>query len=867
MFNFTFSELVSWAAYSVDGRGNVTISNVYNWSGILSNLTDGPHNITVYAKDSSGYTNSTIRFWIRDTLQPSITIYSPKNTTYPYNNISLKVSAGENVHTWWYSLNGGSNTTFTPNTIITADEGFNELVIYANDTAGNIGYAVQYFTVDTTPPAIRIISPQNKSYSTGEIDYNLTAWEALNWSVVSIDDGTNITLGKLNDTYFYNLSGQHQSLTEGFHSATFYAQDLAGNFNSSTVYFTVDVTPPEVSFIDPTPPPYYNTSVPSITINVSHAELHPDTLILNWNGTNTSQHYGGSYTSIALSNLSDGRYSYYVWVNDTAGNANATGVRVVTIDTSPPEVTGITPTNGSGVKGVVTISVVATDRGTGVASLIATISNATYSQVLNLTYTGSGVWYNDTWNTSALAEGEYNITVNATDFIGWSSTTYVTVVVDRTEPASEVLSPLPNENISTTSYLIKGYAQDNESGVARVWVSVDGGSTWALANGTANWSYEWSVPGDGVYTITSRAEDWAGNTQTQLKHTTVTVDTTPPQIALLPPTPANGAVLGSGTTVIILNISIAEQNPDTLILSWNGANQSFNYSSGYVSITKSVASGKSYTFYLWANDTAGNVNATPAVTFSVAGESSTGGGTGGGGGAGGGISGGAKEQGNEVVIPAVRAGEGYRVYFRTPEAPEISDIEIFTTKDLFNTKLRVLTYPEKPEHLEAAPGETYRYFRIEYTGKKYLEKLRITFRVNSTWLEDNRINASSVVLYHLGEEWQPLETRKVKEALGYVYYTAEVEELSWFAVAGSKVKEVRVALPLAPQDAQVTKQAEAEAPPTREAPEMPGKEESAEAGAQEGEAPPPQEQRGVCAPLLPLLLALLAPLLGRLQKR
>ena len=75
-----------------------------------------------------------------------------------------------------------------------------------------------------------------------------------------------------------------------------------------------------------------------------------------------------------------------------------------------------------------------------------------------------------------------------------------------------------------------------------------------------------------------------------------------------------------------------------------------------------------------------------------------------------------------------------------------------------------------------------------------------------------------------------------------------------------------MALPLAPQDAQVTKQAEAEAPPTREAPEMPGKEESAEAG-EEDEAPPPQEQRGVCAPLLPLLLALLAPLLGRLQKR
>lgn len=137
------------------------------------------------------------------------------------------------------------------------------------------------------------------------------------------------------------------------------------------------------------------------------------------------------------------------------------------------------------------ISVVATDKGTGVASVIANVSNATYSQVLNLTYNGSGVWYNDTWNTSALAEGEYNITINATDFIGQSnSSEYVTVIVDRTPPASLVIFPIPNENISTLSYTINGTAIDNESGVARVWVSVDGGSTWVLANGTTNWSYE-----------------------------------------------------------------------------------------------------------------------------------------------------------------------------------------------------------------------------------------------------------------------------------------------------------------------------------------------------------------------------------------
>ncbi len=588
--------------------------------------------------------------------------------------------------------------------------------------------------------------------------------------------------------------------------------------------------------------PWSAAAVSDSTLNLSPGELRQVNVTVNTSALTPGRHSA----VLVIRNASDTLAEVPLLVDVLAAS-----------DTTPPEVLLSYPAS--------------VERGTS-ANLSIEIRDAnpgSYSVYENGTlvaqggYT-SGVPFNVSINTSVL--GVWNYTVVARDTAGnQNSTSALVRVGDTLPPVLVVLSPgnrtYPRGDLD--------YSVGANEALSWAVVSIDGGANMSL--GRINSTHFTNASGahpalqEGEHLAVFHAQDTAGRVGSASVH--FTVDTTPPQIALLPPTPANGAALGSGTTVIILNITIAEQNPDTLILSWNGANQSFNYSSGYVSITKSVASGKSYTFYLWANDTAGNVNATPAVTFSVAGGSGTGGGTGGGGGAGGGISGGAKEQGNEVVIPAVRAGEGYRVYFRTPEAPEISDIEIFTTRDLFNTKLRVLTYPEKPEHLEAAPGETYRYFRIEYTGKKYLEKLRITFRVNSIWLEDNRINASSVVLYHLGEEWQPLETRKVKEALGYVYYTAEVKELSWFAVAGSKVKEVRVALPLAPQDAQVVKQAEAEAPPTREAPEMPGKEESAEAGAQEGEAPPPQEQRGVCAPLIPLLLALLAPLLGRLQKR
>ncbi|WP_456474460.1 PGF-pre-PGF domain-containing protein, partial [Candidatus Pyrohabitans sp.] len=610
----------------------------------------------------------------------------------------------------------------------------------------------------------------------------------------------------------------------------------------------------------------------NITINVSHAEPYPDTLILSWNGTNISQPYSGSYTSLIRDNLTDGRYSYYAWVNDTAGNANATRVRVVTIDTLPPEVANITPANGTGVKGVVTISVIARDAGVGVASVVANVSNATYSEVLNLTYNGSNVWYNATWNTSALAEGEYNITINATDTIGRSNATYVTVIVDRTPPASQVLSPLPNENISTSSYLINGTAQDNGSGLARVWVSVDGGATWALANGTANWSYEWQIAGDGEYNITSRAEDKAGNNQTSLQNVTVTVDTTPPRLTLLPPTPGDSATLSTGTSSVTINISINETHPDTLILSWNGANQSLNYSSGYVNITKSVSSGNSYTFYVFANDTFGNANATPARTFSVA---SGGGGNGGGGGGGGG---GALPC-NVAEIEKVFKGSSAIATFDEECVPDIVKVTIHAALTHYYTTISVETYKTKPAWtaFPEPAREVYRYFRIEYKKPDtYIEKAEVVFRVSKAWLKEENINPSTVVMLRYAKRWEELETQPLGEDEGFFIYKAATPEFSYFAVAGEKgsgfrvKEEVKDIEGLAQIMSLLTKNE------TVEKTSEEGKEDKEETSGEEmnatGEAGPMEENvseaeqeagRGICGPTSVLLLSLLSVFLVR----
>ena len=60
---FTVSEPTSWIGYSLDGQANVTITG----NTTLTGLSDGSHNLIVYAKDTAGNTGAseTIRFNIK----------------------------------------------------------------------------------------------------------------------------------------------------------------------------------------------------------------------------------------------------------------------------------------------------------------------------------------------------------------------------------------------------------------------------------------------------------------------------------------------------------------------------------------------------------------------------------------------------------------------------------------------------------------------------------------------------------------------------------------------------------------------------------------------------------------------------------
>jgi len=94
----------------------------------------------------------------------------------------------------------------------------------------------------------------------------------------------------------------------------------------------------------------------------------------------------------------------------------------------------------------------------------------------------------------------------------------------RIQVNSKFLRPSEDEEINGKTYRAEGVAWAGERKIARVEVRVNG-AAWQPANFTASpdaliwtpWSYEWQVPGSGLYTLEVRATDEDGKSQPEVR--------------------------------------------------------------------------------------------------------------------------------------------------------------------------------------------------------------------------------------------------------------------------------------------------------------------------------------------------------------
>jgi len=253
---------------------------------------------------------------------PAISIQSPENKTYTISHVPLKFTVDQTTSWIGYSLDGQANVTITGNTTLSdLSDGSHHLIVYANDTFGNMGQSTVNFAVDTLLPIVTVVSPENKTYEVDDVPLEFTVSESTSWLGYSLDDQADITITG-NTTL--------KALADGTHSLTVSAKDKAGNTGlSDMVYFTTDTTTPSISIVSLENKTYETTDI-SIEFTIDEP--------VSWIAYSLDGQANVTITgNTTLTGLSDGSHSLIVYARDTAGNTGASEPIHFSVETQEAE--------------------------------------------------------------------------------------------------------------------------------------------------------------------------------------------------------------------------------------------------------------------------------------------------------------------------------------------------------------------------------------------------------------------------------------------------------------------------------------------------------------------------------------------------
>jgi N-acetylneuraminic acid mutarotase len=149
LLQFTLNRGAQWIGYSLDNHANVTIQGETK----LFSLSQGVHNVTVYANDSLGNMggSNTASFTV-DTVPPNIVITIPQNKSYDTTDIQLTFTVNEAVSYMAYSLDGQDPVKINGNVTLPAlSNGSHRITIYATDEVGNAAQKTVSFNIAPFP--------------------------------------------------------------------------------------------------------------------------------------------------------------------------------------------------------------------------------------------------------------------------------------------------------------------------------------------------------------------------------------------------------------------------------------------------------------------------------------------------------------------------------------------------------------------------------------------------------------------------------------------------------------------------------------------------------------------------------------------
>ena len=536
---------------------------------------------------SPQFFNLTIDYTISN-VAPSVTILSPPNGTFFNFNTSIPLNftasdSDNNLHSCWYTLNSGANN-FTisscNNFTFNSSAGLKTIYVYANDTSGEISNDSISFTIDITYPEINILYPQNTNYSLNVDSLNYSVSDSYLQSCwYSLDSGeTNITTNCGS-----NITGL--SSNQGINIWKVYSNDSAGNINSSSVTFFIDSIIPLISYGTGTEENGTTFSRSYIYVNISVTEINEANVTFNlYNSTSliNSTTFISSQRTINWTNLANGIYKYNVTIYDIVGNKNSTETRFITLDTIPPNLSLVSPSQGN-------------------------YSNATL--LVNISSDSSSIWFfngseNITYSSSAyyvFSQGFTILIAYSNDSAGNINSTNISFNIDSLAPSLVITKPIDGSTFGTNLSLSLNFSVFDNN-LQSCWYNLDNGINATLQN-CQNTIFNIS---SGFHVVYLFANDSFGNLATN--NSSFNIQIGAPSISLISPV---GDYLNI-TQNIELIYTASDSDLDSCEL-WGDFNGTFELNQ----INSNVVSGiDNYFFlnitdgiYLWnikCNDSFGN---------------------------------------------------------------------------------------------------------------------------------------------------------------------------------------------------------------------------------------------------------------------
>lgn len=415
LFNMTVTEeesgldsvRMSYDYYNLVAESSATNSNTLTCdSDCITSVSLNPPTGQYYfgyffnLSDNAGNVNMSQYFWLFvDTEEPTVTLTSPAD------NVNISASSQD------YGFNVGDNafgidarfsptvncsvyidSTFKNSTVRSSNssvslgaflgdvtDGYHNWSVTCVDTAGfSTTSSSRNFLLDTTGPSITLNTP------------------AENTPVVN---GTTIDLSVADtfssvDSVWYSLNGDPDtplaglydidtsSWNSGNNTLVVSANDSLGNPSNVSFTFIIDSTGPGIELLSPADGAFNNN-----IFMVNATDDYSSTLSCDLFTDGTFNENKNTSNGILLTytpTLAEGAHNWSVSCTDEVGNTNVSETRAVTIDTTNPVVTLLSPANGSNTNGTLVNNYSVVDANLDVCSLyidnvIAVTNNLTSS--------------------------------------------------------------------------------------------------------------------------------------------------------------------------------------------------------------------------------------------------------------------------------------------------------------------------------------------------------------------------------------------------------------------------------------------------------------------------------------------------------